>query len=77
MSYEVHVDEGEPPDRDWNLRNSRTNMLLNLTSLALDVGSGPGKDISRESSSRAELEPEDVEILLRGQKRLWRGWRPH
>ena len=49
MSYEVHVDEGEPPDRDWNLRNSRTNILMNLTSLAIDAGSGPGGDISREA----------------------------
>ena len=41
---------GEPPGRDWNLRNSRTNLLMNLTSLALNAGSGPGGDISRETS---------------------------
>ena len=44
------MDVGEPPGRDWILRNSKTNMLMNLTSLALDVSSGPGGDISREAS---------------------------
>ena len=41
---------GEPPGRDRNLRKSRTNLLMNLTSLALDAGSGPGGDILRETS---------------------------
>ena len=43
------MDVGEPHGSDWNLRNSRTNMLMNLTSLALDKGPGPGGDISREA----------------------------
>ena len=46
----VHMDVGEPPGRDRNLRNSRMNMLMNLTPLTLNTGSGPGEDISRESS---------------------------
>ena len=49
---EVNMDVGEPSSWNRYLRNSSMNMntLMNLTPVALKAVSGPGVDISRESS---------------------------
>ena len=42
---------GEPSGWNRNLRNGRMAILMNLASLALNAGSGPGGDIPRKVSS--------------------------
>ena len=46
----LHMDVGESPSKDRNLRNSSIKVLLNFTPLALNTGSGPGRDNFRETS---------------------------
>ena len=44
------MDVGEPLSRDRNLRYSRMNLLVYLTPLAFNAGSGQGRDIFREAN---------------------------
>ena len=46
----VHMNVGEPPCRNRNLRYSRMNMLVNFTLLTFNAGSGLGGDVLREAS---------------------------